>query len=966
MGKATSRIVSFVVIPVLVLAVLLLPPISLTTRIAEIGYERVDRAGGTIRAGDGMELIVSSGAVAKNIPVKIDVVPRVDFQKQAAGDAKAAAAAFSSSLKLLSPTYSVDTRGNSVSQATLSIPIPNGVESEALRSVDVYGWNGSRWQWMPSRAVIEDDRILADARPLPLAVAVVQAPAVKKPVVSAWLPQGGAVDTGAKDVVAELNPIGLAINTDGTIMGDLSRLQWSKDDKYLVVPTIQNRAGDVFDEDLIRNILQNTGLRTKLLQNIVQLVNNNIYAGIDLDIRGMDKDDPALFSSFVVDLAKELHKSNKLLSVTVPAPVQISEDVWQTPGYNWAVLGGAADAVKVNVVSSPADYLTRLDRTLAFAVSQVDRQKVQVVLSTYSRVSSDDLIVDQPYAAVVKTATQIQVNRDPSKPALTSEAVNVSLPNLAEAPVWDSQAKATKLVYREGTAVRTVWLEGAASLAYKLRSVLDYGIRGIAVRELLGDGNNPEIWDVIGVYGQSAQVTAAEPAQGSIKVAWNVSGGQVQAATSGPSWASIMWKAPDTEGKYTVSAAIVDRPNVTPGAIAGQSGSVSIDVKAPTPTPVPTATPTPTPKPTATPVPVVVQAPQPPVDNPTYLGGVGYGFCINFNDNYEKALALTKGAGFGWAKIQVRWEEFEGSRGNVDWGKVDYVVNTAKAAGVKLILSFVAAPAWSRPGDTNMSVAGPPANPDDLANFIGGWVARHKGKINAIEVLNEQNLWYEWGGEESRTPRIICDISRRRSQRSSRSIRGHRDLRRPHADRAPMPWAIEDTTYLEQLYQAGLRNYSDVVGVHANVWDNMPDDTPSYKANPAWYAAKGLNPASKDYGHHMSFYYLRFTQLRDIMVKYGDAGKEIWFTEFGWPSSADPYSEYAYAKNINEQDQADFLVRAFAIAKAKGYVGVMAVWDLNYASSAEPNDRYAKLAFSVLRRDWSPRPAYGALQNMPK
>jgi exo-beta-1,3-glucanase (GH17 family) len=116
----------------------------------------------------------------------------------------------------------------------------------------------------------------------------------------------------------------------------------------------------------------------------------------------------------------------------------------------------------------------------------------------------------------------------------------------------------------------------------------------------------------------------------------------------------------------------------------------------------------------------------------------------------------------------------------------------------------------------------------------------------------------------------------------------------------------------------------------------------------------------------MSFYYLRVTQLRDIMVKYGDSGKEIWFTEFGWPSSPNPYPEYAYAKNISEDDQARFLVRAFQIAREKGYVGVMAVWDLNYASSAEPDDRYAKLAFSVLRRDWSPRPAYIALRDMPK
>ncbi|GIW11676.1 MAG: hypothetical protein KatS3mg061_2733 [Dehalococcoidia bacterium] len=102
------------------------------------------------------------------------------------------------------------------------------------------------------------------------------------------------------------------------------------------------------------------------------------------------------------------------------------------------------------------------------------------------------------------------------------------------------------------------------------------------------------------------------------------------------------------------------------------------------------------------------------------------------------------------------------------------------------------------------------------------------------------------------------------------------------------------------------------------------------------------------------------------MVQYGDAGKQIWFTEFGWASSSNPYPEYSYARDNSEEQQAQYLVRAFQIGKEKGYIGPMFVWNLNFAASAEPDDRYAKRAFSVLYPDGRPRPAYTALAAMPK
>ena len=89
----------------------------------------------------------------------------------------------------------------------------------------------------------------------------------------------------------------------------------------------------------------------------------------------------------------------------------------------------------------------------------------------------------------------------------------------------------------------------------------------------------------------------------------------------------------------------------------------------------------------------------------------------------------------------------EGSPGNRDWGGIDGKVSASNGAGLKVLLSVPKAPAWARPGNSDHSVEGPPADPNTYASFVGEMAGRYCGKVHAIEVWNEQNLWYEWGGQ---------------------------------------------------------------------------------------------------------------------------------------------------------------------------------------------------------------------------
>jgi hypothetical protein len=229
-----------------------------------------------------------------------------------------------------------------------------------------------------------------------------------------------------------------------------------------------------------------------------------------------------------------------------------------------------------------------------------------------------------------------------------------------------------------------------------------------------------------------------------------------------------------------------------------------------------------------------------------------------------------------WVKWQVQWKDFEGGGpGQRNWP--DDVVGAFNGAGIQLLASIVKAPQWARPGNTDMSVEGPPADPNTYASFVGEFAARYCGRVQAIEVWNEQNLHYEWGNEPLSAARYMqllkaAYVAIKRACPSTIVVSGA-----PTPTGALPPAAIRDTTYLEQMYKAGLKNYSDAIGAHPSGFGNPPD-----ARFQDWQAGNYSRPS------HVSdpSFYFRNTmeQYRNIMVKYGDGGKRIWPTEFGMTS----------------------------------------------------------------------------------
>jgi hypothetical protein len=342
----------------------------------------------------------------------------------------------------------------------------------------------------------------------------------------------------------------------------------------------------------------------------------------------------------------------------------------------------------------------------------------------------------------------------------------------------------------------------------------------------------------------------------------------------------------------------------------------------------------------------------------------GYGFNVwLFDVDGNRVLQTAKNAGFNWVRQQVVWADYQQTPARINWARLDPVVNAAQANGVNLILSVVRSPGWAGQN------GGMPADKFTFAGFMSQMASRYKGKVAAYEIWNEQNYAAESGGTVNLGQYVdllqVGYMAVKYADPNAIVMTGGLTpvgLNDPHI-------AVNDVEYLRQFYayQGGVaKNYYDVLGAHPGSNNNSPDqkwpDNPGTGHCPEIYR----NLEGTCWRTDNSFYFRRIEDLRAVMEQAGEGNKQMWLTEFGW-TTYNTAPGYEYGQVISDQMQADYLRRAFEKGKNDyPWMGVMCVWNLNFSTLPWLPNTDEKVPWSVLNRDFSPRPSYTALQQMPK
>jgi len=315
----------------------------------------------------------------------------------------------------------------------------------------------------------------------------------------------------------------------------------------------------------------------------------------------------------------------------------------------------------------------------------------------------------------------------------------------------------------------------------------------------------------------------------------------------------------------------------------------------------------------------------------------------------DLALKMARDAGFHWIRQEFPWEDIEIS-GKGDfwdhkwdvsaWEKYDRIVDLASKYGLEIIARLDNPPAWSRAKGDTVGSLGPPDNYQDFGDFVYAVVSRYRGRVRYYQIWNEPNLSPEWGNRPVNAAEYV-ELLKIAYTRAKEADPDCVVLSAGLAQTLEQgPNNLDDLVYLQQMYDAGARDYFDVMGVMAyGLWTGPTD--------------RRVSPDRTNFS--------RPVLVREIMVRNGDAGKPIWATEIGWNALPPDFPKFPNFGRVTLAQQARYTVEAYERAQREWpWMGVMNYWFLKRATDQEKDQTF--YYFRMLEPDFTPLPVYDAMR----
>ena len=984
-------IVGIVLIISLFIAGLFLPPISLGQRLG-FGADADAVAGGAEVSESELAIRLQDGSNG----VDVSMIAASELGADEATGPMDAALPTGAEIK--SNVYLIDVGdADARPQGAISIAVPEG---ESARTLDLFGWSGSSWNFIPLQTAGEE-RWESATVPLPQAVVLLQTAAPSDLAVAAELLPAQEVPAPILPQLTEVAAGTLTLDPTGELQGEVTEVP-EGGFRQLVRAT---NVGIVVDQVSLASLLEDSALVDQHVSALVSATEG--YAGLNLDYQGVPPGQRGEFNTFVSDLDEALQAADRQLLVTLGTPLAVEGGRWDSGGQDWQAIGIAADGVYVQMPLDPAAYVEdgAAQKLVDWAVTQVHRSKLNLLVTanaidavggTYRELPSSLALANFGELSLIEGAEAVQAGT----------SIEVGLAGTAGPLEWDAGNMMYHYAYEQAGQDHTVWLSNETAFSHRIRFATLYGLRGITLRGL-GDASEGAGY----AKAIESMLDASEmPEPSGAAIVWTVEddSDNVVASSSGEAL-SYRWEGTDEPGHYTINAVFAQ------GDAVAQLGSLDLEVDA-------LATPTPTPEPTAEateeaeePEVAVAATPAAPVTGidpgtddavnniaSNFREGPGLGYRVSEVLAAGSKLALIgRNAAGDWYQVRVVNTEKEGWLFNnlltinesVDVNALAVVevdpptvgddpappppppiANTGFELGGQThtlanpTLMQQAGMNWVKfqhkwgPGDSPTAVAdrighahgngfkvllsipGAAAYPSSIdfnayVEFLRGVAALGP---DAIEIWNEMNIDFEWPAGQIDPNSYVNDMLRPAYQAIKSANPNVMVISGAPAptgyDNGNNAWA--DDRYMAGVAAAGGANYMDCIGVHHNAGATSPSASSGHPAGNnhySWYFVPTLN-----------MYYNAFGGARPVC-----------FTELGYLSGSDfggVPSRFSWAAGTSVSQHAQWLGEAVSLAGNSGKVRMVIVFNVDFTHWGDD----PQAGFAMLRPDGS-CPACGTL-----
>ncbi len=371
----------------------------------------------------------------------------------------------------------------------------------------------------------------------------------------AYLPHGAGLHPAAAERATIVHTVDFRPAADGTVEGTPTSLPPLENAAW--IPTIRASATDTGTLANVDAILVSPESRSTHVNAILQLVRDLDAEGIDIAYLDLRPDLRASFALFVLELSQALHKDGKLLTLTLPPPVQLADGSMDEGAYDWRALGEAADVLQLTPFRDQRLYRLQMPDILEYLKTLVPAEKLVLTVTPYATEAADGELRTLRLADAMRIAAAIQ-QPDAEGPIEPNQNVEIVAPNIdrnegLSGVVWDPNTATVSFSYRQN-GNRTVWIENVFSVSFKLELVSQHRLGGVAVEDASADPLLGDIWPAIASFADTGQPQLRQPNGEELVPRWSASGGTIEGGQRG----RATWTAPPQPGSYTITLQLSD------------------------------------------------------------------------------------------------------------------------------------------------------------------------------------------------------------------------------------------------------------------------------------------------------------------------------------------------------------------------------------------------------------------------
>lgn len=301
----------------------------------------------------------------------------------------------------------------------------------------------------------------------------------RKPIIETnaytYQPPGEAVESINKvgNLLTYLSPFAYQITEDGSLtpLQDDAIIQTAKSQGAVPMMSITNFSSTATGSNLAHTILASSDLREKVIDNIVSVMDEKGYQGLNVDFENVLPADRELYNQFLQLAVDKLHPKGYFVSTAVAPKVSDTQTGTLYEAHDYEAHGRIADFVILMTYEwgyrfGPPQSISPINemrRVVEYALSVMPADKIVLGFQIYAR----DWLIPHVEGQEAETFSPQEAVRRAVKFGATIQ--------------YDSESQSPFFRYTDEQGRRhEVWFEDARSAQAKFDLIKNYNLRGVS------------------------------------------------------------------------------------------------------------------------------------------------------------------------------------------------------------------------------------------------------------------------------------------------------------------------------------------------------------------------------------------------------------------------------------------------------------------------------------------------------